>query len=244
MQEVIPPQIEELGYTARFIDVETAHSFFECYSDVHPATRSQDRENRLKLFDYLRSLGQVCSSEGGGDWAAHALHYQEGSLTLTRLGWLQGIYVGTAPFDVPDEYLRGNFDMAIRVPLHKLVYHDSTFMTWRWNHTPNRWNQPEKWRDWDLLHLLYGGMPIFVVNAENIAAKGDRILESYHTICDFTETIGGHEMISHRFLTPDRLVQETRFANGRGVIVNFSEDEPFESAHGTVEPKGSAVFGD
>lgn len=244
MQEVIPAQIEEFGYAARFIDVETAHSFFECFSDVHPATRSQDRENRLKLFDYLRSIGQICSSEGGGDWAAHALHYQEGSLTLTRLGWLQGIYVGTAPFDVPDEYLRDNFDMSIRVPLHKLVYHDSTFMTWRWNHTPNRWNQPEKWRDWDLLHLLYGGMPIFVVNAESIAEKGDRILESYHTICDFTETVGGQEMVGHRFLTPDRLVQETRFANGRGVIVNFSEDTPFEGEGGVVPPKGFRTVGD
>ena len=86
-------------------------------------------------------------------------------------------------------------------------------------------------------------MPIFVVNAQNIAEKGDRILESYHTVCDFTETVGGEEMTSHRFLTPDRLVQETRFANGRGVIVNFSEDEPFESEDGTVEPKGFVAFG-
>ena len=243
LQEVIPEQIEELGYTARFIDVETAHSFFECYSETHPATRTQDRESRLKLFDYLRSLGQICSSEGGGDWAAHALHYQEGSLTLTRLGWLPGVYVGTAPFDVPEEYLANNFDLSIRVPLHKLVYHDSTFMTWRWNHTPNRWNQPEKWDDWDLLHLLYGGMPIFVVNSENVAEKGARILQSYHTICDFSETVGGEEMVSHRFLTPDRLVQEMRFANGRGVIVNFSEDVPYDSEHGTVAPKGFVVSG-
>lgn len=243
MKAVIPEQIAELGYNARFIDVETAHPLYECYSPEHPLTRTQDREARVQLFDYLRSLGQVCSSEGGADWPAHALHYQEGSLTLNRLGGIPGAYVGTAPFDLPEDYDRSQFDMAIRVPLHKLVYHDSVLMTWRWNHTPNRWNQPERWDDWDLIHLLYGGMPIFVVNEQSIAGKGARILQTYHTVCDFTETVAGHEMVSHRFLTPDRAVQETRFANGRGVVVNFSPDKPFESEHGTVKPKGFLVLG-
>ncbi len=242
MQAIIPEQIEQYGYTARFIDVETAHPLYECYSDQHPATRTQDRENRIKLFDYLRSLGQVCSSEGGGDWPAHALHYQEGSLTLTRFGYIPGVYVGTGPFDVPEEYVRNQLNMAIRVPLHKLVYHDSVLMTWRWNHTPNRWRQPDRWDDWDLLHLLYGGMPIFVVDEDNIGEKGERVLQSYHTICDFTEKVGGHEMVSHRFLTPDRMVQETRFANGHGVIVNFSQDKPFECEQGTIEPRSFALL--
>ncbi len=241
MQQVIPGQIEQFGYNARFIDVETAHSLYECYSDQHRATRTQDRENRLKLFDYLRSLGQVCSSEGGADWAASALHYQEGSLTLTRLGWIPGVYVGTGPFKLPEEYIKNQFDPAIRVPLHKLVYHDSLFMTWRWNHTPNRWDQQQYWDDWDLLHTLYGGMPIFVVNKQQIANKGPRILQSYHTICDFTEKVGGHEMTTHRFVTPDRLVQETRFATGLGIIVNFG-DAPYQSEQGEVKAKGFVTF--
>ena len=35
------------------------------------------------------------------------------------------------------------------------------------------------------------------------------------------EKIGGSEMLSHQFLTEDRQVQETRFANGWAVVVNF-----------------------
>ncbi len=38
--------------------------------------------------------------------------------------------------------------------------------------------------------------------------------------------------------------QETRFANGRGVIVNFSQDRPFEGDRGAVPPKGFLVFED
>jgi hypothetical protein len=56
--------------------------------------------------------------------------------------------------------------------------------------------------------------------------------------------VGGHEMLSHRFLTPDRQVQQTRFANGWSVIVNFSPEQPFECEQGTIEPRGHLVLQD
>jgi len=69
-----------------------------CLGASEPMLLHQDDiDARIKLFDYLRSLGQACGSEGSADWAAPALHYQEGSLTLTRIGGIPGIYVGTAP---------------------------------------------------------------------------------------------------------------------------------------------------
>jgi len=37
-------------------------------------------------------------------------------------------------------------------------------------------------------------------------------------------------------------VQETRFANGHGVIVNFSQDKPFECEQGTIEPRSFALL--
>jgi len=240
LKRVIPPQLEA-GYTARFIDVETALPFLECYSPKHPLTRSDDRAARLALFDYLRSLGQVCSSEGGADWAAHALHYQEGSMNLLHHGGhIHGVYVGTAPFDLPDSYIKTQLDPTIRVPLHELVYHDSTFTTWRWNHTPNRWRPREPWDDWDLLHTLYAAMPIFVVHKRYLADQGARILQSHRLICGFAEKAAGSEMLAHRFLTPDRLVQETRYASGWAVVVNFRRDKPHTMPDGTAVAPHSA----
>ncbi len=237
LKKNIPPQIEELGYDARFIDVETATGFHECYSDEHPVTRTQDREAKLGLFNYLRSLGQVCSSEGGGDWAAHALHYQEGSLTITRMGGIPGVYVGTKPFRLPEEYIRLQLDPSIRAPLHELVYHDSMWMTWRWNHTPNRWEQREYWDDWDLLHILYGAMPIYVVHKNYLDEQGPRLLQSMRNIGGILQKVGDREMLSHRFLTADRLVQETRFAGAVGVVGNFGTT-PYRLPSGeTVPPK-------
>jgi hypothetical protein len=35
------------------------------------------------------------------------------------------------------------------------------------------------------------------------------------------ENVGPSEMVSHVFLTPDRKVQESKWANGAKVVVNF-----------------------
>ena len=244
LKKIVPGQAAEQALKSRFIDVETATAPFECYSEKHPLTRSEDIQTRIKLFDYLRSIGQIAASEGGADWPAHALHYQEGSLTLNHFAYPKGVYVGTAPFDLPDDYIAAQFNMARRVPLHKLVYHDSVLMTWRWNHTPNRWVKgAEYWDDWDLIHILYGGMPIFVVNKQSIAEKGERILQSYRNVCGVLEKIGGSEMISHRFLTPDRQVQETRFANGWAVVVNFDRKNAYTRGGGEkLAPKSFATY--
>jgi hypothetical protein len=240
LKQDVPEQSDRFAFHARFLDVETATALNECYSSSHPMTRTEDRQLRTALFNYLRSHGQIAASEGGADWPMHALHYQEGSLSLNRYSYPKGIYVGTAPFDLPEEYFAIQFNMARRVPLNKLVYHDSVLMTWRWNFTPNRWrNEGPYWDQWDLLHILYGGMPIFVVDRTNIAAKGARMLQSYRAICGVLEKTAGSEMLAHRFLTPDRQVQQTEFANGWRVTVNFALRTPYQAADGTtIEPKG------
>ena len=65
--------------------------------------------------------------------------------------------------------------------------------------------------------------------AKSIAEKGPRILQTYRNVCGVLEKIGGSEMLSHRFVTPDRQVQETRFANGWNVLVNFDKQKAYRS---------------
>ena len=54
-----------------------------------------------------------------------------------------------------------------------------------------------------------------------------------HATRTTTENLG--EMIDHRFLSDDRLVQETRFRNGLGVVVNFSA-APWPDRRGFIVP--------
>ena len=243
VKKIVPAEAAAQSLHARFMDVETASPLSECYSKQHALTRTEDRQTRTALFDYLHGIGQVSASEGGADWCAQALDYQEGSLTLNYFAHLKGVYVGTSPIDLTDDYIAWQFNMARRVPLHKLVYHDSLLMTCAGNHTPNRWVKGRRvLDDWDLLHILYGGMPIFVVDAKSIELKGDRILQTYRNVCGVLEKIAGSEMLSHHFVTPDRLVQETRFANGYAIMVNFDHTRPHTSADGAeLSPKSFAL---
>ena len=139
---------------------------------------------------------------------------------------------------MPEKHARLQFDPALRVPLREFVYHDNTFITWRWEQTPQRWDDETLWRLWDLYHILYAQMPIFVIHTGQTATWNDatrsRILQTYRDVCGWSEKVGGIDMIDHRCLGSDRNVQETRFANGWSVAVNFSDDQEWRDTDGTT----------
>jgi len=49
----------------------------------------------------------------------------------------------------------------------------------------------------------------------------ERFAQSYKDVCPVVRDVGYAEMTDHRFLTPDRDVQQTQFANGVTITVNF-----------------------
>jgi hypothetical protein len=232
----------EVGLTSRMLDVETAKPLFECYSKGHPMTRTDDRKLKLKLFDYLHSRGVLAGAEGGADWASHVLEYQEGCLTLVGFPVTKDVYVGATPYTMSQNEIDNQLNMRIRAPLRELVYNDSMFLTWRWNLTPNRWEQKEYWDDWDLLHILYDSMPIYVLSYEYIEQQGERFLESYSKINLVRQQIASSEMLTHKFLTKDKLLQKTVFANGISVIVNFSKDNRYLSDGTKIQAKSYKLY--
>jgi len=48
-----------------------------------------------------------------------------------------------------------------------------------------------------------------------------RFVQSYRNTCPHVRQVGYQEMTDHRFLTPDRSVQQTVFGNGVRITVNF-----------------------
>jgi len=68
-------------------------------------------------------------------------------------------------------------------------------------------------------------------------------VQSYRTATPVARATGYVPMISHRWLTDDHAVQQTQFANGVRVTVNFGE-EPFTMSDGFVlEPLGLRTEG-
>jgi len=77
------------------------------------------------------------------------------------------------------------------------------------------------WDKRDLFNVLYGTPPMFMFDRASWRENRARFIQSYRNTCPLVRRVGYSEMTDHRFLTPDRSVQQTTFANGARVTVNF-----------------------
>jgi len=239
MQRIVPGFLASRGYEAFFIDVVTANGFYECYSWNHPLTRTQDKYARKANLQYIMDQGVVTSSEDVKDYAVPNLHYFEGLVTQVRVNQSPHIFASDtkATMTPTEDFTQYNLNERVRIPLWELVYHDAVVSTWRWNITPDRYLTPGTWLQNDLILAINGSMPIYVVSQKTLLERQDGILRSYEMICKLNEKTGWDEMVDHNNLTPDRSVQESLYANGVGVIVNFSEADYRHPKGGLVPAK-------
>lgn len=237
----IPAELATHPYRSRFIDTTTAAPWHECYHPAHPMTRTDSREWKMKLLNYIsRDSRLVAGCETGHDAAVPFLHYFEGMMSL-------------GPYRVPDagrdmariwtnapaDVVKFQLGHAYRLPLWELVYHDCVVAQWYWGDYNNK--LPAFWDQRDLFNLLYATPPMFMFHRALWAAEKARFVRSYQQTCPTIRRVGYSEMTDHRFLTPDRSVQQTTFANGVKVTVNFGPSD-FRQADGVpLGPLGYRV---
>ena len=110
-----------------------------------------------------------------------------------------------------------------RIPFYSLCHHDEVIVTWRWEDGMDQ--PPVYWRRKNLWSVLYGAPPMYRMFAAGQAKYQEQIGQTHRYVSDWVRQIAFEAMVSHRFLTPDRTVQETEFSNGSGVVVNFGDKE-------------------
>lgn len=241
-----------------FVDVYGANGLYECYNSEHPCTRQQwaeaIRENQQYLGDSCQTF---LGAEWGADFATQQVVYNHGMMTLQRTWWGPEIrkkgtiyYYGdwrnhTRPTQAigtrtaPPNYLKYSINETLRVPLYDLVYHDAMVSSWRWedgNH-----HMPEIWWKKDLFNILYGNAPLWNIDREHWEAAKNTFIESYKKIHPWLQQIAYDELVSHRFLSADRKVQESTFSSGKKVVVNFG-DTPVMVDGRTIEDRSFATF--
>lgn len=233
---LIPNELKDHPYRCRFIDTTTASPWRECYNPLHPLSRSDDRKYKMELLKFCsQNMGLVVGAETGIDPSVPYLEYYEGMMSL-------------GPYRLPDsgtdmiayraptpDFLKYQVGAFYRLPLWELVYHDCTVAQWYWGDASNK--VPEVWNQRDLLNILYGTAPLLMFDKQRWASEKLRMLQTYRQVCGWTRKIGYEEMVSHQYLTPDHLVQKTRFASGRSVIVNFGP-QPWTDGSLTVPAVG------
>jgi hypothetical protein len=222
-------------YRCRFIDTTTAAAWRECYAPEHPMTRSQSRACRIELLGLVSGrFGLVCGSETGHDAVVPVCDYFEGMLSLGPYRVPDSGRDMQRIWDqVPDAVARFQLGHRYRLPLWELVYHDCCVAQWYWGDYNNK--LPAVWDQRDRFNALYGTPPMFMFSRDFWRGNRDRFARSYRSTAPIARATAWHEMTNHRFLTPDRAVQQTRFANGVTVTVNFGERRFVQPDGGVVE---------
>ncbi len=232
----VTKELRTVPYNTRFIDVATAAGWDTCENPAHPMTRTDSRIHRMDLLRLLGDdYGLVVGGETGHDAAVPYCDYFEGMLSLGNYRVpdsgrnLQQIWT-----NVPPRVAKFQVGAAYRLPLWELVYHDCVCAHWYWGDYNNK--LPSLWAKRDLFNVLYGTMGMYMFNGKQWEELKDRFVQSYTLTSPVARKTGYSEMLDHKILSPDRLVQRSVFADGTVVTVNFG-DAPF------TLPEGGALAG-
>jgi hypothetical protein len=238
----VSAELKTHPYRCRFIDTTTASPWRECYHPDHPMTRSDSRQWKMKLLELMSGTFKlVTGSETGHDASVPHVHYFEGMLSLGPYRVPDaGRSMGTIWDEVPERVAKFQLGHRYRLPLWELVYHDCVVAQWYWGDYNNK--LPSLWLKRDLFNALYGAGTMFMFRRDYWRKNKDRFVRSYRNTCPIARAVGYAEMTDHRFLTPDRDVQQTAFANGTTVTVNFG-DRPYSEKGLKVAPMGLHVSG-
>jgi hypothetical protein len=242
-EERIGEDLKTKPYLCRFIDTTTASPWRECYAPAHPLTRSESRHWKMEL---LRTVSErfklVAGSETGHEAAVPFVHYFEGMLSLGPYRVDDaGREMQRILTQVPPQIDRFQTGPYYRLPLWELVYHDCVVAQWYWGDYNNK--LPAVWDRRDLYNALYGTPPMFMFTRRLWKANRERFVKSYQTVCPIARRVGYDEMLSHRWLTRDHTVQQTKFANGVTVTVNLGKNEFAMPDRSKLAPMGLKLGG-
>lgn len=225
------------GASQVFVDVDAFGDFHEDYSPDHPMTMARDRANlSARLGLAIDKFKLVLGSENVTAWSSGVTHYSHGTAQAhvsavwpiqanhERFGGFwpaerPGIFF--KPFEPTPDEARLLFGAADRLPLFEAAFHDSVVALDRWEF--GLMKVPTEARGRFARSLLYGTPTMWSLDRRELARVGPWLKAAQD---DFRRIHGGGAPVAltgFRWLTPDRLVQQATYADGRAVTANFGK---------------------
>ena len=222
-QRNLPEIKRRYGWDALFIDTTTAAQLYECYSERHPRTREEDRQDKIALMDYARQMFGTFGSEAGFSWGAEHMDYWEGILQipLTKSGF----------------HWWGNHLHARAVPIFGAVYRD-VLLAYQHQSCSLAENAP-------LLFLaaLRSGQPPYYFFDDGFWEKNaSYVRKSYAVLAHLHRLTVDAIIMDHAWLTADGTVEQTTLTDGTTIVVNWSE-QPYRTEHWHLPGHGFFVHG-
>jgi hypothetical protein len=218
-----------------FLDVDAFGQFHEDFSPDHPMTLARDRANRIARMSLaIDRYGLVLGSENVTAWSSPFTHYSHGTAQAhVAAVWPllkdKERFGAWWPSDRPAIFFKSFvptmdearllFGAADRLPLFEAVLHDSVVAADRWEF--GMMKVAGQVRSRFARALLYGTPTMWNLDRRELARTGVWLKAAQD---DFRRAHGIDAPVAltgFSWLTPDRLVQQVSYADGRVLIANF-----------------------
>ncbi|MBB4816405.1 hypothetical protein HNP03_005074 [Pseudomonas rhodesiae] len=228
------------GFNAWFLDAYATSMLFDSYRAGAPMTQAQNAAGNIDAVRWLNTVLKLpTGSEDGNAVTAQGVLFAHGMQTPV-LGWgdremtqdkQSPYYVGNwYPPEQPAVFFKPvplkaslrsvYFDPTLRLPLYQAVFHGSVITTHHWLFDSLKLSNVRA--ENELTQLLYNVPPLYHLSAATLAQRLPAIQRQDGFFRPLHQRLANQAMTDFRWLTADRQLQQTTFADGTRLVANFS----------------------
>ncbi|MGY2233330.1 glycoside hydrolase [Pseudomonas tolaasii] len=231
------------GFNAWFLDAYATAMVFDSYRDGAPMTQAQNAEGNIEASRWLNTaLKLPAGSEDGNAITAQGILFAHGMQTPV-MGWgdremtkdkQSPYYVGNwyppeqpavffKPVPLKEPLRTVYFDPGMRLTLYQAVFHGSVITTHHWLFDSLKLSNVQV--ENQLTQLLYNVPPLYHLSDATVKQRLPLIQRQDAFFRPLHQRLATQAMTGFRWLTTDRQVQETTFADGTRLVANFAAGE-------------------
>ena len=227
------------GFNSWFLDAYAAGMLFDSYRPGAPMTQAQNAVGNVAASRWINHVLQLPSgSEDGNAVTAQGLLFAHGMQTPV-IGWGDSemsqpgqseFFVGRwYPPEQPAvffkstrlkaDYRRVHFAPASRLPLYQAVFHGSVITSHHWLFDNLKLSDVRV--ENELTQLLYNVPPLYHLSAASLDQRLPLIVRQNQFFRPLHERLATQALTAFDWLSEDRLLQQTTFADGTRLLANF-----------------------
>ncbi|MGY2364868.1 glycoside hydrolase [Pseudomonas azotoformans] len=230
----------QAGFNAWFLDAYATSMVFDSYRDSAPMTQAQNAEGNIDASRWINTARKLpTGSEDGNAITAQGILFAHGMQTPV-IGWgdpamtkdkQSPYYVGNwFPPEQPAVFFKSvplkepfrtvYVEPTMRLPLYQAVFHGSVITTHHWLFDSLKLSNVRV--ENELTQLLYNVPPLYHLSAATLKQRLPLIQHQDAFFRPLHQRLAMQEMTGFRWLTAERRVQETTFADGTRLVANFA----------------------
>jgi hypothetical protein len=227
------------GFNSWFLDAYATSMLFDSYRPGATMTQAQNAAGNIDAARWITDTLQLpVGSEDGNAATAQSILFAHGMQTPV-IGWgdpdlskngQSPYYLGNwYPAEQPSVFFKAvpikepyrtvHFTPATRLPLYQAVYHGSVITTHHWLFDSLKLSNVRA--ENELTQLLYNVPPLYHLSAATLKQRLPLIQRQDAFFRPLHERLATQALTDFRWLTMDRQVQQTTFADGTRLVANF-----------------------